>query len=180
MLLHDSQSNYYPYLKEFCNAKWGNSKQLQKPLLENNEASHISYAFVQLNLYVSTGTAVYCIDTQAVDQYGSVVTVTTLCSPSLRMSMICAVNNTVFSFGGKDEDNQPNSDVYRHNSAADEWEPAGYMRSSRYSVTVSTFPKDKDNTDIIIIGGILGESEDPKVRVISRMAEICEVGVTFN
>ena len=95
------------------------------------------------------------------------------------MSTICAVNDTMFSFGGKDEDNQPNSDVYRYNSVADEWEPAGYMRSSRYSVTVSTFLKDKDNTDIIVIGGVLGESEDPKVTLTCRIAEVCEVGISF-
>ena len=176
LLQNTKNRSSYLYFKEFSTAKWGDSKKLQHAFL-SEYVSHISYAVVQLPLYVSTGTAVYCIDTQ--QGANSNLTVTQLCSPSLHMSTICTVNDTIFSFGGKDEDDQPNSDVYRYNTTTKEWEPAGYMRSCRYSVTVSTFLKDKDNTDIIVVGGILGENEDPKVTLTCRITEVCEVGVTF-
>ena len=84
--------------------------------------------------------------------------------PSLSRFTISSANDTVFSFGGMDEDGQLSSDVNRYNRATKEWEPAGYMRSCRYSVIVSSFHKDDENVDtgIIVVGGVLGEIQQPK------------------
>ena len=79
-----------------------------------------------------------------------------------------------------DEDGQPSSDVNRYNPATNEWESAGYMRSCRYSVVVSSFQKNDENVDIIVVGGVLGEIRQPQATLISRIAEICEVGTSVH
>ena len=106
--------------------------------------------------------------------------VTSIPSAPLAISTVCGVNNTIFSFGGMDEDGQPSSDVFRYNLGTKEWEPAGYMRSSRYSITVLPFFRDhsKENIDIIAVGGTFGEDKDkePPTVLKCRIAEICKVG----
>ena len=106
--------------------------------------------------------------------------VTEICLPSLSRFTICSANDTVFSFSGMDEDGQPSSDVNRYNPATNEWEPAGYMRSCRYSIVVSSFQKDDENVDVIVVGGVLGEIQQPQATFISRIAEICEVGTSVH
>ena len=136
----------------------------------------ISYALLLPHLYVSTGSGIYCVDT---DQHTvELLTVTSIPSTPLAMSTICGVSNTIFSFGGMDEDGQPSSDIFCYNQGTKEWEPAGYMHSSRYSITVSPFLRDKESTDIIAVGGIFGEDKDndPPTVLKCRIAEICEVG----
>ena len=78
-------------------------------------------------------------------------------SPRYTGSTLHAIKDTLFSFGGRDKDNQPTSDVLRYNPDADTWESAGYMRSCRYNVAVATV---QDTTmDVIVLGGSLGSSE---------------------
>ena len=60
------------------------------------------------------------------------------CSKPHPGSTIHAIKNSLFSFGGRDKDNQPTSDVLRYNPDTDTWESAGYMRSCRYNATVAT------------------------------------------
>ena len=86
--------------------------------------------------------------------------VTEIRLPSLNRFTICSANDTVFTFGGMDEDGQLSSDISQYNPATNEWEPAGYMRSCRYSAIVSSFQKDDENVDtgIIVVGRVLGEN----------------------
>ena len=82
---------------------------------------------------------------------------TACASPMYAGSTLHAIKDTLFSFGGRDEDNQPTSDVLRYNPDTDTWESAGYMRSCRYNVAVATV---QDTTmDVIVLGGSLGSSE---------------------
>ncbi len=73
-------------------------------------------------------------------------------------STIHAVKNSLFSFGGRDEDYQPMPDVLRYNPDTDTWESAGYMRSCRYNATVATMSQ-AENLDVIVIGGSFGGSQ---------------------
>ena len=164
------------YLKTFHDSKWSKSLKLQTGFL----SSQASYALLLPHLYVSTNSGIYCIDTEQCVEKLMVASIPS--PPSLAMSTICGVGDTMFSFGGKDEDGQPSSDIFRYNPATNEWEPAGYMRSSRYSITISSFLKDEENTDIIAVGGIFGEDTDkqPPTVLKSRIAEVCEVGFFCN
>ncbi len=84
-------------------------------------------------------------------------TATACASPKYAGSTLHAIKDTLFSFGGRDEDNQPTSDVLRYNPDTDTWESAGYMRSCRYNAAVATV---QDTTlDVIVLGGSLGSSE---------------------
>ncbi len=79
---------------------------------------------------------------------------TACASPMYAGSTLHAIKDTLFSFGGRDEDNQPASDVLRYNPDTDTWESAGYMRSARYNVAVATV---QDTTlDVVVLGGSLG------------------------
>ncbi|XP_064391791.1 uncharacterized protein LOC135339579 [Halichondria panicea] len=81
---------------------------------------------------------------------------TACASPTYAGSTLHAIKDTLFSFGGRDGDNQPTSDVLRYNPDTDTWESAGYMRSCRYNVAVATA---QDTTmDVIVLGGSLGSS----------------------
>ncbi len=81
---------------------------------------------------------------------------TACASPTYVGSTLHAIKDTLFSFGGRDKDNQPTSDVLRYNPDTDTWESAGYMRSARYNVAVATV---QDTTmDVIVLGGSLGSS----------------------
>ena len=173
LLQNTKNKEHHLYLKEFHASKWSGAKELQKAFLPP-KANRISYALNESNLYVSTDSAIYCINTN--DQAEKIM-VTEIRLPSLAKFTICGANDTIFSFGGRDQDDQPNSDVSRYNPATNEWEPAGYMRSCRYSVTVTPFLRDKENKDVIVVGGILGESKQPPMTLTCRIAEICEVGV---
>ena len=101
-------------------------------------------------------------------------TATACASPTYAGSTLHAIKDTLFSFGGRDKDNQPTSDVLRYNPDTDTWESAGYMRSCRYNVAVATV---QDTTlDVVVLGGSLGSSEytmtqrqvqsDPVVHVV--------------
>ncbi len=78
-------------------------------------------------------------------------------SPVYVESTLCAIKDTLFSFGGRDRDNQPTSDVLRYNLDTDTWESAGYMRSCRYNVAVTTMQQG-DTTEVYVLGGELGNT----------------------
>ncbi len=78
-----------------------------------------------------------------------------IASPPYEGFTLYAIKNTLFSFGGRDRDNQPTSDVLRYNPDTDTWESAGYMRSARYNVAVTTM---QDTTEVFVVGGSFGSS----------------------
>ncbi len=78
--------------------------------------------------------------------------------PSYTDYTLNVVKDTLFSFGGRDRDNQPTSDVLRYNPDTDTWESAGYMRSSRYNVAVTTMQQG-DTTEVYVLGGELGSTK---------------------
>ena len=165
------------YLRQYHGSSWSKAEQLNSnTFLDTNQ---VSYAIVQADLYVCTGTdKVYIVHTQL--RTGLRVKVTDICLPqSLSMSTICGVNNTVFSFGGRDRDNQPSSDINRYNPTTKKWEPAGYMRSCRFSVIISPFIRDnKDDVEIFVVGGYLGGTMTHNTLLTCRITESCEVGTS--
>jgi hypothetical protein len=169
-----SNGSEHLYLKQFRDSDWSGAREIQRAFLPN-KSTRVSYALSGSNLYVNTIASIYCID---INDKGEKITVTEICLPSLNRFTICSANDTMFSFGGMDEDGQPSSDVNRYNASTNEWEPAGYMRSCRYSVIASSFQKDEDNVDIIVVGGVLGEIQQPQATLVCRIAEICEVGTS--
>ncbi|XP_064391790.1 uncharacterized protein LOC135339578 [Halichondria panicea] len=88
---------------------------------------------------------------------GQLQSATACASPTYAGSTLHAIKETLFSFGGRDKDNQPTSDVLRYNPDTDTWESAGYMRSARYNVAVAIV---QDTIiDVIVLGGSFGSSE---------------------
>ena len=82
----------------------------------------------------------------------------TVTKPPFEGSTLHVVKDTLFTFGGRDKDNQPTSDVLRYNPDTDSWESAGYMRSARYNVAMATVQQN-DNLDVMAIGGSFGSSQ---------------------
>ena len=181
LLFHQTTNRQsWLYLRQYHNSKWSLAKQLQSTAVLGTNEFQISYAIVQTDLYVCTSNNnVYIVHTQ--QNAGEKVMVTNIHLPlSLTMSTICGVNNTLFSFGGKDRDNQPSSDVSRYNPATKEWESAGYMRSCRFSTMVTPFLRDsKDNLDVFVVGGYLGGTTCPYTLLTCRITESCEVGASY-
>ncbi len=96
-------------------------------------------------------------------------------SPTYAGSTLHAIKDTLFSFGGRDKDNQPTSDVLRYNPDTDTWESAGYMRSCRYNVAVATV---QDTTlDVVVLGGSLGSSEYAMTQQLNRPSESAGTGM---
>ena len=155
------------HLRQFQNSRWSSPVELygspSDAAILDKTVSNISYAIVQSNLYVNIdGSGVYCISTR--NRH-----ISTIPLPSLTKTTICSVKDTLFSFGGQDVGKQPSSDVSCYNPHTKEWEPAGYMRTCRYSVFAVPLLRDENNVDIFVVGGKFIESADCKV------AEKCEV-----
>lgn len=177
-VLFQTATNYRTdlYLRRFQGSSWSKTdEQLRSAFLGT---AKVSYAVVKADLYVCTGTVIYIVHTQLKE--GDKVMVSNVCLPqSLTMLTICGVNDTVFSFGGKDRDNQPSSDVNRYNPATKKWEPAGYMRSCRFSVITSPFVRDsKDDVEVLVVGGYLGGTTTPDTLLTCCIAESCEVSTS--
>lgn len=163
------------YLRQYSGSSWSKAEQLKTAFL-GSVGIKVSYAIVKANLCVYTGSnKVYIVHTQLKE--GVKVMVTDVNLPrSLTMSTICGVNDTLFSFGGRDIDNQPSSDIYRYNPDTKNWQPAGYMRSCRFSVIISPFIRDsKNETEVFVIGGYFGGTTTPNTLLTCRIAETCEV-----
>ena len=87
--------------------------------------------------------------------------------PPYKAFTLHVLKDTLLSFGGRDEDNQPTSDVLRYNPDTDTWESAGYMRSARYNVAVATVQQDT-TTEVYVLGGEFGSTKmkmKPKLHV---------------
>ena len=108
----------------------------------------------------------------------NVVTTKVSC-PFPMKSPLCAVGGYLFAFGGKDEDNQPFSSIYRFVEETNMWKEAGYMTTARYGAAVATFQhKDEDVVDVFVIGGYLGENS--KMKLGCCITDKCELSVTKN
>lgn len=158
------------------NSQWSQPSKLQKSICVSDRRVgiyHISFVTVRGYMYISNGIRTYCIDTSKAAESIPVSEITRL---PLHLFTISIVEDTLLAFGGKDEDNQPSSDVYRYNPHSKVWKPAGYMRNARYGVIVAPVPQD-ENTDVIVIGGYLGE-RSIKDRILSCITELCEVSIS--
>ena len=78
--------------------------------------------------------------------------------PPYKAFTLHVLKDTLLSFGGRDEDYQPTSDVLRYNPDTDTWESAGYMRSARYNVAVATVQQD-NTTEVYVLGGEFGSTK---------------------
>ena len=73
------------------------------------------------------------------------VVTTKVSRPPPMKSSLCAVGGCLFTFGGRDEDNQPFSSVYRFIEETNMWKEAGYMTTARYGAAMTIFEhKDED------------------------------------
>ena len=129
-----------------------------------------SFAAKKGSIYVCDGKQVHCIDLR--NPEAETIPVVDIARLPLLQYTISSVDGTLFAFGGKDEDNQPSSDVYRYSPCSEVWEPAGYMRSARYSALVIPVTEN-GNTKIVVIGGNLGWTN--KECLHSHVMESCEV-----
>ena len=116
-------------------------------------------------IYVSNGKQIYCINLQKPG--AEIIPVVEITCLQLYRFTISVVDSTLFAIGGKDEDNQPSSDVHRYTDSS--WEPAGYMRNARYAALVVPVTENS-NTRILVIGGIMGGKNNE-----CRIMESCEV-----
>lgn len=107
------------------------------------------------------------------------IVTTKISCPFPKKSPLCAVGGYLFAFGGKDEDNQPFSSIYRFVEETNTWKEAGYMTTARYGAAVATFQhKDEDLVDVFVIGGYLGENSNFKLGCC--ITDKCELSVTNN
>ena len=89
---------------------------------------------------------------------------TKISSPPSMKSPLCAVGGYLFAFGGRDEDKQSFSSVYRFVEETNTWKEAGYMTTARYGAAVAILDhKDEDLVDVFVIGGYLGENSKMKL-----------------
>ena len=111
------------------------------------------------------------------------VTIVQVACPPQEMYTLCAINGCLFAFGGKDSDNQPFSFIYKYDTEADVWNPAGNMCTSRYGVATVVCNREEESLlDIFVMGGYLGEQyvsqtqsyTKPACRIVDR----CEVSIT--
>ena len=137
---------------------------------KNEESDH--------HLNLGTVVKIPKLDTECVREaidLENVVT-TKINSPPPMKSSLCAVGGRLFAFGGRDEDKQPFSSVYRYVEEPNTWEEAGYMTTARYGTAVAIFErKDEDLMDLFVIGGYL--SENSKMKMGCCIADKCEVSV---
>ncbi len=82
----------------------------------------------------------------------------TIVLPPYKAFTLHVLKDTLLSFGGRDSDYQPTSDVLRYNPDTDTWESAGYMRSARYNVAVATVQQD-NTTEVYVLGGEFGSTK---------------------
>ena len=120
-----------------------------------------SAALVNSDLYIWAGYTMYRISlssdtsTSETDQDTKIPT---LSHPPHEGSTLHVVKGNLFAFGGREQDNQPSSDVLRYNPGSNSWENAGYMRCARYNVVVTTVQQDND-LDVLVFGGSFGSSQ---------------------
>ena len=167
-----------------ANSQWSQPCKLQKSILchvldmYNRPVYkyHITFAAIQGYVFVSNGIQTFSLN--LISRSAEIIPVAEITQLPHSMYTIASVENTLFAFGGRDEDNQPTSDVYRYNSAANIWEAAGYMRNARYGVTVtSVVQEDSGLIDVFAIGGCVGVLNNSTQSLISRVTESCEVAI---
>ena len=90
--------------------------------------------------------------------------------PHYKEFTLHVLKDTLLSFGGRDKDYQPTSDVLRYNPDTDTWECAGYMRSCRYNAAVATVQQGT-TTEVYVLGGEFGSTSltmTPKLQACTR------------
>lgn len=165
-----------------ANSQWSQPCKLQKSIcchlldVAYNQPTkyHTTFAAAQGYLFVSNGIQTFSLNVTS--RSAEIIPVSEITQLPHSMYTIASVENTIFAFGGRDEDNQPTSDVYRYNSAANIWEAAGYMRNAHYGVTVtSVIQEDSGLIDVFAIGGCVGVIKG--LTLISLVTESCEVAI---
>ena len=192
---------------------WSNPAKLQTNVLNSGSLSHFSISVKDSKtVYVSTGHDIYSLlfepapdtepsatkaDTstgleskhekipvpQHVDSSKPVVTTVQVAHPPQKIYTLCVINGCLFVFGGKDSDNQPFSSIYKYDTEADVWNPAGNMCTSRYGVAAVVFNREEENLlDIFVVGGYLGECYHSRnlVKLACRVVDHCEVSIKLN
>ena len=167
--------------------EWGKDTTQRKPVSGTKKCNALSYdpksgwtivhsleatnlqsaALIDSDLYIWASCAMYrvCLasvsdDNMSTSESGTDqdMKIPTLALPPHQGSTLHAVKGNLFAFGGRDQDNQPSSDVLRYNPGSNMWESAGYMRSSRYNVVVTTVQQDND-LDVLVFGGSFGSNQ---------------------
>ena len=123
----------------------------------------LSANIIHTNLYISTSKTMYRMElvnqnSEAGTRTNSSNTLPQVSLPPHTASTLHTVKGNLFAFGGRDQDNQPSSDVLRYNPDSNTWESAGYMRSARYNVVVTTVQQDND-LDVFVFGGSFGNTK---------------------
>lgn len=182
LIVLEAQSEFSDSLQTLrylqSDSQWSQPYRLQKSICCTSSHPHARFKFhttfatVQGYLFISNGFQIFSLNVMS--QSGKTIPVTEIALLPYCMFTIASVQDTLFAFGGIDEDEQPTSDVYCYNSSSNVWEPAGYMRNARYGIIVTPVQDETGVTDVIAIGGYFGRNGN--VQVISRVTESCEVG----
>ena len=170
-------------LQCFIKSRWSQAKALQTKIDSQQPAHpiHLSFGIVPDYMYVSNGTKIFQLHVSAEALKKDIQIKVTEISPTpLSSFTIACVDDTLFSFGGRDSDNQPSSDVFRYDPHSQKWEPAGYMRNARYlAIVVPVQDQGQGNegtTKIVVIGGCLGETGLSST-LVSRVTEMCDISI---
>ena len=119
----------------------------------------MSAVIVNTDLYIKVDNRLYKKNLISQSSEGNgTSTLPEISPPPHEGSTLQVVKENLFAFGGRDQDNQPSSDVLRYNHGSNSWESAGYMRSCRYNVVVTTVQQDND-LDVLVFGGSFGSGK---------------------
>ena len=119
----------------------------------------MSAVIVNTDLYIKVDNRLYKKNLISQSSEGNgTSTLPEITPPPHEESTLHVVKENLFAFGGRDEDNQPSSDVLRYNPGSNSWESAGYMMSARYNVVVTTVQQDND-LDVFVFGGSFGNGK---------------------
>ena len=140
---HGHQSSSLTSLRYFSDSQWSQPKALKMYIECKQSSGHYSFGTVHDYMYVSNGANIYQLHISAEAIGGQQIEVTSIPSTPLSAFTIACIENTLFSFGGRDTDDQPSSDVFRYNPDSKEWESIGYMRSARYHAIVTPVKQDQ-------------------------------------
>ena len=171
-------TNLETFLKMYDGSSWSHPSPLN---LDQNVPRLSITTHSPSTIYINTDHAVYSI--QVSPQSASSTSkdidlelkVTTHSPPPLERSTLCMVDDSLFAFGGKDEDSQPFANVYQYIQETDSWQVVGCMGSSRYGVAIAVFKGEEESDNVFVVGGCLGGSTQATNGC--RIIESCKISV---